>query len=265
MHLKTSLHCKLVALFIIPLISCQSNNVSRSPIESGTLVHTIARAENPDGTPSAITTTLRSNTPSNSAALTVIAQTPGSTPLSRSARNETGITPGESTAVQVKSFLGDPTYVGASQGRTYWQWTSPALPNLSSVSFDSQGLVVEVDIRAASKTTAQMIIAQYGPPDFVVFYPRPEEKSMSTPGTRAPFAPSSGDLVYASKGIEAHFYCDPSFDRSCPTVQLCTGVPRMIPITDKIYFVPLNVSEWIQRNLRPAGSYCVRPWSGFTD
>lgn len=193
-------------------------------------------------------------TVTNSAVLTAIASTPRPTRLHTALSNETGIIPGESTEKDVEGHLGKPR---VNRG-TVWSYNTPLVPGLAEVRF-SRGLVQEIMLWTYSEPASSTIIDQLGPPELVAYFPRPERPVSSVPVTEPPPGPPSGELVYASRGVLFHFFCNEAGLQTCP------GVSRKAPIYYKVYFVPMTVQDWVTQQSLPTGSFYIRQWAGFSD
>lgn len=203
-------------------------------------------------------------TPSNAAVMTSVAQGAQPTLVFPAPPNETGIIPGVSTAEQVISILGEPTYKDPApyNGVISWGWKNPSVKNLLGIGFS--GEIVQGISLNTPNTTAEMIVALHGVPEWVIYYPSPDINSLTKPSTRAPIAPPMGELLYLSKGLKVHFFCDPSKTFvACQAVQTCKSIPREAPIQWKDYAIPLSITEWIRQEHLSDQRFCIRPWSGF--
>lgn len=159
----------------------------------------------------------------------VLSQTRQATPLPRAMPNETGLIPGQTTQTEAfaredwlsKSIWSNGRHYNFSV-RGYW------------VAFAGD-LVEQVDL-SGSAGVASTVIAQYGPPELVVFYLRPYM------------------FVYPTRGVAFQIRCVPS-------TSLCLNDLTQVPVVARYYFIPMTLNEWVAREQPywPEGHY-IQAW-----
>ncbi len=218
---------------------------SATPVPSPSATATQSVSPTPAGTA----------TPLNAAILTRLAQTPSPVVLREAQPNATGLVPGQTTEAQALAALGEPREQSKFKGMDYWFYILPTQPTLSALYF-SNGVLQELDFRPKD-LTVERVVAQFGPPDLVFFYPIPDRRG-PVPVTLAPPGPPWGFLVYASSGLEFDFFCR-------DVKEYCPGVRRAYDVRFQTYFVPMSISGWLKRLNKQEGDFYLRPWTGFVD